>query len=549
MNSSEKEVPKAKKRKKKQRKQRTCEQTAGSDEDVDQLLSQLISESSSLSLSHAPQQQPQSDKKQLSFLRIERRHLNCESEKLVIMAKSSQMAHRLSQKMGKNRGHDRRTGHLLVHPNHYARLLGTTLRMELQGKEEDITSFRLMHKPEYQKMQEQLLQALESPDPGQLISLLSMNPAHPELLLQVSHLVHREDQNMAAELVERTVSCYESVFHPRFLLSLGSSRMQYRLNENRPLFVSMFRHICCLGRKGYHRTALEVCKLLWSLDPDGDPLAVLLMIDFYALSSNQPDFLTSMYQSLCQKERLDLLPNFRFSMALAHYKKATSEKQVNQSLMLEADTLIQDALLLFPQMLLVLLDKCSIEPDRSVVRSDFFNSAAPKSLHQLLVLYAERTAGLWYTERETIYWLERNVQSVIQTLGQKGEIVSSNREMVTRCYSSPVPRNVLRHVFLSDLKESSSCLPVDASDRSLYAFDPFPPTDAIASYDIVLTKGEEDGSSSILGLFLQSWMPGFNPQTPAAKSSDDNRLKSSISTLMQAMSNLLTTANQQEDDT
>lgn len=551
VSTEEGDAGKGKKRKKRKRKKTATNMISvqkPEHEDEDQLLEHLISESSSLTLTEDATQQ---NVKVPAFLRIERRHLNTETEKLVIMSKNSQLAHKLSQKMAKNRGHERRTGsgRLLVDCSNYARMLSTSLRMESDGKEGDITWFRLVHKPEYQKMQEQLLNVLQSPDPGKLIALLSLNPGHPELLLQMSHLVHREDQNMAAELIERAISCFESVFHPRFLLSPASSRMQYRFNENRPLFVAIFKHMCTLGHKGYNRTALEVCKLLWSFNPDGDPLAVLLVLDHYALSSNQSDFLLSLFESWREKERLDMLPNFRFSVALACFKKATSHKVQHQQLMLQADALIQDALLLFPQMLLILLDKCSVEPDASVLHSDFFNCAAePKSLYQLLLLYAERSSVLWSKDRETIYWLERNVQTLISVIQQKGDIIARNREMVAKYYSNPIPRNVLRHIFLSDLKESCSCLPVDAADSCLYAFDPFPPANATASYEIRLKKDDRGGSSSILGLFLQSWMPAFNPETSAPDSSDDNRLKSSISSLMHAMSNLLTTANQYDDD-
>ena len=49
------------------------------------------------------------------------------------------------------------------------------------------------------------------------------------------------------------------------------------------------RYAHALSRRGLHRTALEVCKLLLSLDAE-DPLGACLCIDYYALRAGQPEF-------------------------------------------------------------------------------------------------------------------------------------------------------------------------------------------------------------------------------------------------------------------
>jgi len=41
------------------------------------------------------------------------------------------------------------------------------------------------------------------------------------------------------------------------------------------------------GRKGCVRTAFELAKLVYSLDPEADPVGILLVIDFYALQVRQ----------------------------------------------------------------------------------------------------------------------------------------------------------------------------------------------------------------------------------------------------------------------
>lgn len=50
-------------------------------------------------------------------------------------------------------------------------------------------------------------------------------------------------------------------------------------------------HLTFVGARACYRTALELCKVLLSLDPDGDPLAVILAIDFYALRAQEYEWL------------------------------------------------------------------------------------------------------------------------------------------------------------------------------------------------------------------------------------------------------------------
>lgn len=59
----------------------------------------------------------------------------------------------------------------------------------------------------------------------------------------------------------------------------------------RALFIAVFKHLMFVGARACYRTALEFCKLLLSLDPEGDPLGVLLAVDFYALRAQKYEWL------------------------------------------------------------------------------------------------------------------------------------------------------------------------------------------------------------------------------------------------------------------
>lgn len=120
-----------------------------------------------------------------------------------------------------------------------------------------------------------------------------------------------------------------------------------------------------MGGRACYRTALEFCKLLLSLDPDNDPLAIKLALDFYALRAREYIWLIQFIQEFENIKNLSQLPNFAFSNAIAHYYTCEGDFRV-------PDALLQDALLMFPGVLRPLLDKCSIHVDDRVEKCDFF---------------------------------------------------------------------------------------------------------------------------------------------------------------------------------
>jgi len=63
----------------------------------------------------------------------------------------------------------------------------------------------------------------------------------------------------------------------------------------------------------------------FSLDPDVDPLCIILMIDFYALRSEQYSYLIRMYSEWESHHNLSQLPNFAFSVPLAMFHHANAE--------------------------------------------------------------------------------------------------------------------------------------------------------------------------------------------------------------------------------
>jgi hypothetical protein len=113
--------------------------------------------------------------------------------------------------------------------------------------------------------------------------------------------------------------------------------------------------------------------LLLSLDPEEDPLGVILCIDFYALRSKKYEWLICAYEEWEPVKNLSQLPNFAFSVAMANFQLDDETESENK---LMSNVLLQKALIMFPGVLLPLLDKCSVQPDSRVSSHPFFTTKA-----------------------------------------------------------------------------------------------------------------------------------------------------------------------------
>lgn len=313
---------------------------------------------------------------------------------------------------------------------------------------------------------------------------------------------------MASELIEHALYAFEVAFHSMFSVTSGNCRLDYRRQENRGFFIVLFKHAQFLAARACPRTALELSKLILSLDPENDPLAIILLIDFYALRSKQHDFLIQLYKEWEASHNLQLLPNMAYSFALALY---------HANRMDESDTALQYALAMFPGVLKLLLDELSIHPDSRVSSHKYFGpgsfTSSPLPLQQLMQLYVERCKIVWSGDNEILMWLERNVHVVLDRVDKKDEVISEYVTKRSTRYPHP-PRNILRHVILSEFKEKvpiADFLKKDA--EPIVHFDPLPPLDSINIYErpkAVANAQQLTRTANGLQLFFQSLLPSFN---------------------------------------
>lgn len=363
----------------------------------------------------------------------------------------------------------------------------------------NVQHFVYEHSTSYKQIQLRFLQAVESLNPENIISIINIHSYHVDALLQIAELCKlSEDLPMAAEFIERALYCLECAFHPSFNVTTAQCRLDYRKQQNRALFITLFKHLGFVGGRACYRTSLEFCKLLLSLDPEGDPLAVVLTIDFYALRAKEYEWFIEFCNLWESSRNLTQLPNIAYSLALAHFRLGNKDS---------ADMLLQNALIMFPGVLILLIEKCSIQTDTKVIYHDFFNSKAQAStspaLEKLQNLYIARSFHLW-KETDILPWLEECVHAVLNRI-EKDDYIKYCQVKRSKRYQGRLPKNILRHIILADMKEVIVNVQEIQNEGPVLSHDPLPPIDSIDIYKRPTANDRiAQNSSNFLSLFFSS---------------------------------------------
>ncbi|XP_076764371.1 nuclear localized protein 1 [Xylocopa sonorina] len=443
-----------------------------------------------------------------NILMVQRKHLNPYNELKRIFGSKTVQAEQNNRRNRGRLGHLKRTWLVSARDN-WPPINKSSLSMSLDltiKSSNNVQYFVYDHSPSYRQIQLKFLEAVESSNSENIVNIFNAYSYHVDTLLQLAELCKlNEDLATAAEFTERALYCLECAFHPLFNFTTALCRLDYRKQQNRALFITLFKHLNFVGGRACYRTSLEFCKLLLSLDPEGDPLAVILSLDFYALKAKEYEWFIEFCNLWGNARNLTLLPNIAFSLALAHF-------HVNNKT--AADEHLQNALIMFPGVLFPLLEKCSIQSDETVKAHDFFNSKAIMStspaLEKLQNLYVVRSFRLW-KETDILPWLRENVYTVLNRVDSKDNYVKYCEVKRGKCYQGKLPKNILRHIILSDIKDITVNVQEVQNDGSVLSHDPLPPVDSIDIYKRpIANAGTPRTSSNLLSLFFQSLLTDMN---------------------------------------
>ncbi|XP_072750891.1 ribosome quality control complex subunit TCF25 [Anoplolepis gracilipes] len=445
------------------------------------------------------------------ILTIQHKHLNPYNELKRIFGSKTVQAERSKRRSRGHFGHLKKTW-LVYSRDNWPPIGKSGLTMSLDYSiERNVQYFVYEHSTSYKQIQLKFLQAVESLNPENIISIINIHSYHVDALLQLAELCKlSEDLPMAAEFIERALYCLECAFHPSFNVTTAQCRLDYRKQQNRALFITLFKHLGFVGGRACYRTSLEFCKLLLSLDPEGDPLAVVLAIDFYALRAKEYEWFIEFCNLWESSRNLTQLPNIAYSLALTHFRLRNKDN---------ADMLLQNALIMFPGVLIPLLEKCSIQTEPKVMNHDFFNSQAQAStssaLEKLQNLYIMRSFHLW-KETDILPWLEECVHAVLNRIKSKDDYVKYCQVKRSKRYQGRLPKNILRHIILADMKEIIVNVQEIQNEGPVLSHDPLPPIDSIDIYKRPAANDRiAQNSSNFLSLFFSSLFTDVDGATAA----------------------------------
>ncbi len=168
------------------------------------------------------------------------------------------------------------------------------------------------HSMEYAKQQRVYRAVANTGDVNRLIMyLIHIDSYNVECLLQLSGVFAKLSGGMerALDMVRRALLAFEASAMEGFLSSLRTGTvplpisvassghivhdsqheaeclLDWRVPENTPFFISLFRYMQIAGMMGYNGLAADTSRMILALSPKEDPMNVLLCIDYYLLQA------------------------------------------------------------------------------------------------------------------------------------------------------------------------------------------------------------------------------------------------------------------------
>ncbi|KAL3998485.1 Transcriptional repressor TCF25 family protein [Acanthocheilonema viteae] len=373
------------------------------------------------------------------------------------------------------------------------------LSMELDRTEGDIFWFKFSHHAYYRELQQTFWIASESLNHNFISNILTQCPYHLDSLLVMAELLRQqEDYQFSRDLIERGLFCCESVFAPRFQLSNFDHRIDYVHFENRAFYLLLHRHLRNLVDRHCFKTAFHVARLIYRLDPVADPLAIMLTIDMIALKAREYNYLIHLYDALKSSKNLDRLPNFAYSVALAHFFLFCENGNAEQKEM--ADFMLGSAIRHFPTVLLKLLDAMNVQPDSTVENNKYMSALAyereSEGIKLLTSIYVKLAPSVWLENPSILSWLEKATRAAVSSFKHSKEEIASWERMRKTCYVG-VPRNIERHAYLWEVTRNAEWV----------LSDPAPPYNGRMMYTRAPSTPRPD---SFLSGLLHSVWPNYD---------------------------------------
>ncbi|ODQ68106.1 DUF654-domain-containing protein [Nadsonia fulvescens var. elongata DSM 6958] len=337
--------------------------------------------------------------------------------------------------------------------------------------EEGCTAFYFDHSQEYRDAQRRFYRASRDGDPQNLMNLTGRSPYHPSTLLQVSEiLVHGGQSAEAADMVERSLFAFDRALLSKNNFSFdGKCRLPFRYYSNRLMFLTVYRHVCNLARRGTWLTALEYVKLLLSLDGE-DPYYASLMIDYFSLKAGEFIYFVNLASTRMYAQKWADYPNISYSLALGLLLDNKPD---------QAAKALHKAITKFPWVAVRIAEDAGCH---ALLNNLEHNNIVTAEQNVYMELFMMRSGQVWKSKEaaKTLF-----VQVVS---GMK--VITSSKALG----SLDINRALARHIFLTNEPKILGLLPSKYTNSPLREDDILPPLHLLASAVEDVNKNDKEAN-------------------------------------------------------
>ncbi|KAF8379876.1 hypothetical protein HHK36_027341 [Tetracentron sinense] len=454
------------------------------------------------------------------FLRAENELRRIFGSKVVSSFENSHNSGSLRQIRGSRRGGHNPRKTILVSPSgHWPRWDGSLSMELLETKEGQL--YRYVHSSSYSQAQRAFEAAKAIHDLNGIASILAYHPYHIEALLTIAEVLKFTGEHQSsADAIAKCLFALECAWHPLFSPLQGNCQLKYIHDTNKPLFSALFTHMQNMDRRGCHRSALEVCKLLLSLDSD-DPMGAMFCVDYFALRAEEYAWLERFSEEHKSDNSLWLFPNFSYSLAICRFYLEHEASSKSAPMEIEKATstdLMKQALMLHPLILKKLVAKAPLTDPAwtKILKHAFFGSAqaGSPSLDHLINIYVERSYIIWrFPDLQKL--LRDAALLVIEQLNRNENDANDWACVRKEAFSSG--KNEYSHLLVSDFSDSMPTMPPD--DLRNLMVDPRMAQAVQNGDQIVNAEGGARATHEVMNrnpvvVFLESMLPWVDYGAP-----------------------------------
>ncbi|KAI3824696.1 hypothetical protein L1987_06165 [Smallanthus sonchifolius] len=373
--------------------------------------------------------------------------------------RSNQAGSSRQSRSGRRVNHSYRKTIIISPSEHWPRWDGS-LSMELLENKNGCNYFRYVPSSTYSLAQRQFEAAKATHDLNGIANILLHHPYHIDSLITLAeYYKFSGDLQMSADSTAKALYALECAWHPLFTPSQVNCQLKYEHETNKQFFTTLFTHMKNMDRRGCHRSALEICKLLLSLDSD-DPTGALFCIDYFSLRAEEYKWLERFSEEYTRDNSMWLYPNFSYSLTICRFYLEREEHVKETETKATSSDLMKQALMLYPSVVRKLVVKVPLKERvwSKIVNHSFFgkDETGSASLDHLINIYVEKSYLIWRLP-ELHNFLKDTALAVIE----KMEINQSEARdwACVRKEAFASDKNEYSHLMVSDFSDSTPTIP------------------------------------------------------------------------------------------